>query len=475
MAQIPIPLGPASDKARQHQGGGAVLTNCYVERTEGGKTGYSINTRPRLKLFSDIEGGGPCRGAVAIGSNVLYVVSGEGLFKVGSGGGAVRIGTVMGQLPVIMTVNRKAPNKQIAITADTHNYVVENDVVSEVTDLDLPSGVHSNCYINGRTVYGIADGTFYLSAENDSGSVNALDFAEAERESDEGVRVFSWGEDFWYFGTRSLEIFRTTGDAFPFAPLLGAGRSDGGGCAAKYSVSGASDMVVWVNDYFNVVASSGGQPQRISTHEVDRDIARAMALGLKDEITGFSYDVEGHLFYYLRCPLWCWKHDFATGFWFKVTSYLSDTFRCGHYVSAFSKDLLLDVTEGKIYEYSLSTRDDAGEPCVMAIETGPVAAFPDGYVCNSLKLDVMRGVGVATEDDHAKDPKIILSVSRDGGMTWGREYLNSAGMQGKYSAEVRFNRLGSCSGAGMAFKISMPEPVERAVFQAVADVSPLRN
>lgn len=476
MARVPIPLGPASDKAKARQGGGPMITNGYVEKTEGGKTGFTVNCRPRLRLFGDIGDGKGIRGATLL-NNAIYLVAGERAYKVNSSGVGTDLGIVLGQKTVTMSINRKSPNRQITITADTENYIIENDVLTEVTDADLPSGVHSNCNSNGFTVYGITDGLAYSSAENDSGNINGLAFSEAERSSDAGVRVFEYGEDWWYWGERTREIFRfiATSDPFPFEPLLGAGLSDGAGLAARFSPAILGSFVAWVNDYHQVVLSGGGSPEKISTHEVDRDIERAMKLGYADNITGFAYDSEGHQFYVLRSPLWCWAFDLATGFWYPFKSYLSDTFKCGHYVYAFNKDLICDVTDGKIYELTFDVQEDDDEPCIMEIETSTLNAFPDGYICDALHLDVQRGVGEAEGAAHTQDPMVLMTVSRDGGMTWGREYRRSAGRQGKYSKDIRFNSLGACGGAGMAFKFSFPEPVVRAVFQTAADVRQLSN
>ena len=55
-------------------------------------------------------------------------------------------------------------------------------------------------------------------------------------------------------------------------------------------------------------------------------------------------------------------------------------------------------------------------------------------------------------------------------MTYGTEYQQSMGAQGKWKTNIRYNRLGYTRGAGLTFELRSPEPVERAVFQAFADV-----
>lgn len=474
MTLIPVPLGPQSDKAKSLQGGGARLTNCYVEKTDGGKTPYAIYTRPRLKAFADTNVGMPCRGAIVTG-NLLYVVTGEYLYSITSGGAATLIGTVLGQKPVTMSVNRHTPAVEITITADTKNYVCTGGVLSEVTDSDLPTGVTSNCYINGRTIYGISDGRHYWSDDEASTSINALNFAEAEREADAGVRVFTVGEDFWHFGERTREIIRYTGNtASLFEPLTGAGQGQGDGCGARFSVASIGGVVYWVNDQKKVVASTGGKAQVVSDNDVSRDIESALAVGKADEITGFGVSTQGHDFYFLRCSLWCWMLDIGEGLWFRQDSYQSDTFRIGGALEAFNKTLALDWTDSKIYELSYDVEDDDGDPCIFKIETSPLNAYPDGYICDALHVDIQRGTSLVTGDSYQTDAELMLNVSRDGGMVFGNTMTRPIGRTGEYTRAVRFNRLGSSIGTGMSFRLSCSAPVERAIFQAVADVRKLK-
>lgn len=476
MPRIPVPLGPHSDKAKQRQGGGATLVNCYVEATEGGKTAYSINTDPGLLLFSTVAAGIAGRGIEKVGNN-FYAVVGEKVYKISSNGTTTNLGTILGQKPVIISVNRKSPNAQITITADTKNYYLENDILTEITDPDLPAGVHSNCYLNGRTIYGVVDGRAFCSADNDTSSISALAFSEAERDSDQGTRVFAFGEEWWYFGERSLEIFRDdpTDTDFPFSPLLGAGQGKGAGCIAKHSVAICNGTPMWVSDEKTVVRAGGGYvPEKISTNEIDRDIEASAADGSLDQITGFALEMEGHKFYFLRSPTWCHVYDATTGLWRRKADYLGDTWRGAFYVYAFNKHLVLDADDGLIYEYTFDAADDNGEPLIPKIITSPLNAFPDGYTCDAFHLDVQSGVGRAGAAAHIEDPQVLLRVSRDGGMVFGREYRRSAGEQGKWGKQIRFNRLGKTNGRGMVFEIRLPEPVDRAVFQAAADVRKLR-
>lgn len=471
MARIPVPIGPTSDKAKSRQGGGSTLVNCYAERTEGGKSEFCIITDPGLTLFSEMAS--PLRGIYVL-NNSFYVLSGENLYSLTSTGIQTLRGTILGSAPVIWSTNRKAPNNQVTVTSDTKNYYIENNVVFEITDPDLPAGVHSNCYLNGMTIYGINDGRMFWSDNNQTESIDALNFTEAERSADKGMRVFTNGDEVWYWGESSLEIFHDTGNsALRLEPQQNLSQGEGAGTPCKNSIAIVDSSVFWVSDAHLVVRGAPYFPQRVSNHEVERDIDVAIAAGFSNEIIGFAWSTEGHQFYHLRCPLWCHVYDTATSTWHRKENHNGASWRNAFYTLAFNKHLVGDFTSGKVYDYAFAAKDEAGDPLTTKIISSIVHDFPNGMICDALHVDVQAGVGTLAPPAHAQAPMLLLRVSRDGGMTYGTEYQQSLGAQGKWKTNVRFNRLGHARGSGMTFELRNPEPVERAFLQAYADVRSL--
>jgi hypothetical protein len=473
MPRVPVQMGPSSEAARSKQGGGTTLVNCYAEKTEGGKSQYSLNTDPGFILFSSISTAG-LRGIFAFENN-FYVLAGEKLYSVSSAGVATQIGVVLGSAPVIFSINRKSPNNQITITADTKNYYVENNVLAEITDPDLPGGIHSNCHLNGMTVYGQNDGRLFWSDDNSTQNINALNFTEAELSADKGRRVFTNGSEVWYWGFESLEIFSDTGSVtLRLEPNQSVAQGKGAGCVAKNSVAILDSTVFWVSDARLVVRGNPYVPLRVSNHAVERDIERAIAADYNNEMVGFAWEQQGHQFYHLRCPLWCWVYDASNQTWHKKQSYGETTWDGAFYAFAYGKHLIGSAVTGKVYEYTFAANDEDGSPLVTKILTSVVHDFPNGLICDALYIDIQSGTGRPTTAAHAVDPQINLRVSRDGGETFGTEYQQPLGQQGAWQTNIRFNRLGHCRGGGMVFEIASPEAVERAVFQAFADVRRLK-
>lgn len=76
--------------------------------------------------------------------------------------------------------------------------------------------------------------------------------------------------------------------------------------------------------------------------------------------------------------------------------------------------------------------------------------------CNVLELLPQPGVGLIS--GQGEDPQVMLSISRDGGQTWGTERWVSAGEQGQYKKRVRWLRNGRYRN-GVA-KIVVSDPVD---------------
>lgn len=468
---VDIPLGPQSDPGRSSGAGTSLLINCFAEQLTGGKVPYAIYSDMGLRNFVDIGGLGALRGLFALG-NLLYAVSGEKLYRLTSVGAKTELGTIVGQFPVIWSVNRKVPDPQITIISDTKRYTLTGSTLAEMADPDLPAGVHSATFLQGRTIYGLNDGRFYPSAVNDSTNIDAGIFGEAEFSADNGVRVFTNGEELWYFGSQSLQPFRPTGRASsPFDPLQGSASGKGAGALSKYPVVMFDNTPHWVTDTCVVARADGYAARRVSNHAVEIDIQAAKDAGVADQIMGFEWSREGHWFYQLCLPNATWVLDAATQLWHKKQSYLRNRSKYKFLVEAFDKILVGEDGGTKIYEMTAEARDEAGEPLITAVQSGIVAGFPNGGIIDAIWIDCDMGVGLGT-DPHSADPQLILEITKDGGREWTSPRMRPLGATGHYRGRVRFNRLGEFGTQGFACRFSCSAPVNRAIFQAKALVRP---
>lgn len=135
-------------------------------------------------------------------------------------------------------------------------------------------------YINGYIIVVIAqgfdvNGRFYWIRPG-AVIIEALDFATAERSPDPVHSVRVYGDQIWFLGSSTTEIWYPTGDADnPFqrsqGRLFDRGVWEGSDLELKDSV-----ILVDVLDG-TVYKISGAGPKRISTHSIEERIRKAMA------------------------------------------------------------------------------------------------------------------------------------------------------------------------------------------------------
>ena len=95
-------------------------------------------------------------------------------------------------------------------------------------------------------------------------------------------------------------------------------------------------------------------------------------------------------------------------------------------------------------------------------------------IVTALELVMNNGSAkVAADDSPAKNPKVMLQVSADGGRTWSNELWAYAGQVGQYSWRTRWNNLGR--GARFAFRVRMSDPCNFEIATAYISYIPCGN
>lgn len=466
MPTIKIPLGPGSDPARAKVMGEPVQINAFAEASENGKAPYALYTDAGLTAYVTISASGTTRGLFVIGTT-LYTVVNEALYSVSLSGVATLIGTVLGNNPVIVAVNKKAGTPQAAIVADSVVYTLEGNTLVVFADADLPSQIHSCTFLDGYTVFGTISGRMYITGLNDH-TVDALDYTTAEGDPDNGVRVFTSGRDLIYFGEKSAEVYTNTGNTdFPFERLGGGFVPVG--CKSKYTPCTFDNSVMWLDHLCRVVRLENYTVKRVSNHGVERDIQRTVDAGRAAEIEAFTYTEGGHEFYQISGPDWTWVYDAATQKWHPKQSHGSTRSKMRHYIRHNDRHVVGDNNAGKLYLMSMAAYDEAGGHLVTTIRTPVVSEPGTGILWDSLIIDAQMGMGRGT-DTHSANPKLSLRWSDDGYQTWKGPRERDLGALGRYGGRIQFNDLGSSSVQGRAYEISISAPISRCVVSAHAVV-----
>jgi hypothetical protein len=426
------------------------LVNIYAEEGTG-KARIRLTGVPGLSLFSTI-GAAPVRG-MAIHDDELYVVT-NNLYRVDSVGTATDLGAIQGAGIVYMA----SSGTELGIAGDGYIYAYGSSL-QLVGDTDAPNALTMD-YLDGYHIFSDGTGSFYISALYDVGDHDALDFASAESNPDNIIRVFVDHRELILFGHATTEIWVNTGDAdFPFERQPGA-IAEKGICGPN-ACARLDNSVVWV-DHDGIVRRMGAgyAPQRISTHRVER----AIAAGDLANIEAFAFAMEGHEFFVITVPdSGTWIYDAATSAWHERESFGEGRWRARGYAKCYGKHLVGDFDSGKIYELDPDTHTENGAILLSEVIFPPLTSESKRFRAHKVTLDAEHG-----ETPSNGESEVRLDLSDDG-TEWRTTGYASLGATGNRKARTIWRRLGQHRDLHLRFRIS--DPVRRTFYSAFAEVS----
>lgn len=469
MGRIAIPLVGGAYSHRNLTFDAQVCRNLYPELGGGQSKGKAaLLRRPGLLQFVTLEEGtGAIRGMYATSTERLFAVRGTALVEVSSLGGE----TLRGSLSTTFGLVSLTDNGIDLVIADgTSGYTLTlaTNVLAVIADADYPDASPVLNFIDGY-IFGFdpdatALGTFQHSDLNSATNWLSTDIYVAEGVPDRLVSQIANGREVWLFGSQSFECWYNTGDVTrTWARIPGAFGEVG--CASTHSVAKIAGSVLWLGaskeGHAVVYRSNGYSALRISTHPIETNIASFSDIS---DAIGFTYQQEGHQFYVLSFQTGnrTWVYDLTTDEWHEWAYRNTETGNPGRHRAichAFfnGKNYVGDYADGRIYELSLSTYTDDGDPIVCERSFPHFEDKKQRLFWHSLQIDFETGVGLTT--GQGSDPQVQLCWSDDGGRTWSNWHNKDIGRIGEYSARVKWNRLGQSRTRVYSIRVSDPVPV----------------
>ncbi len=120
---------------------------------------------------------------------------------------------------------------------------------------------------------------------------------------------------------------------------------------------------------------SGYTPVRISTHDVERDLAAAAAID-PTAIEASVHLVAGHACWVVSMPTRTWVFDLTTGQWHERASHEAARWRGSCSVKAFGRWLVGDTKGTSLLSVTETALDEVGSPLRFRVESLPSQAFP---------------------------------------------------------------------------------------------------
>ena len=220
------------------------------------------------------------------------------------------------------------------------------------------------------------------------------------------------------------------------------------GCSSRGSIATYKGRMAFLastsDGSTSFMSTRGAAPTVFSTSSIEEILQ-----GLADpfDCRAIFYEINGHEFYQANFTTdnITLTYDFTTNRWYTFKTkdsnrHVANThsfFNEKHYLGAYNSQ--------KIYEMNASTYDFDGEhmPCARITqnffdETNKLIKI------TKIELDCRSGVGLDGLTDFApnKNPRVYLSVSRDGGVTYGNKVGRSTGRIGDFYARPRWYQMG---------------------------------
>lgn len=343
-------------------------------------------------------------------------------------------------------------------------YDLQTNVLTQITFLD--GKATTGGFINGYfLVFDLRTGTVYQSDLYDGTVFDPANFFQRNVQADNwnGMFVASWGQIFLP-GTKTRDYYYNAGTfPIPFAPAQSGIQTEG--CAATFSICEVGAKICWLGTTaeggYKVYAAGGYEAQPISSKALEFALSRNTQAEIS-AATAESYSDQGHDFYLLTVGNVTWTFDFATNMWHQrrtftdAVSGVLGAWRARWHCFGFNKHLWLDANTGVVYESDIAFPNDVDGLLIQRQRTSPSVCLAN-QVLDIGEFELKMQVGVGNPNAPGDFPTILLEISYDGGMTWGRQRAASVGRTGQYGLRVRWQSNGS--GRDVAFRVTMSDPI----------------
>lgn len=438
-----------------------------AQQNQKTKSPYILQSFYGLKEWSNPNLQGICRGQIS-NQGVLYRVIGNTLYQVLSGGEHTSLGTISGSNRCIFS----SMGSQIIVNNGSGIvYVWDGERLQQNTDENLgsPNGA---TVLNNQAIYDSGTGQgFDVSDVGKPLTINGVNNAQAESESDALVIPYAFRETLYLFGDKTIELWWNSGQGNPpFDKIQGAVIKMG--LEAKYSVADNPDYIFFLgtdNQFHTLTGGASSVDTPISTPAMAKIIE---GYSVKNDCIGWTMQLEGQWFYVATFPTEdvTWVYPIG-GEWFEWGSSLHGRIRANSYVNIFGKHLVGDFESGKLYELDAETYTDADEEIIRTRISAPIHGGlfkQDGKEFEINELEILLQTGVGVVSGQGSDPFLMIAVSRDGGRTFGTERFLRVGKMGE-RMKVRAKNFGRFEN-DCVIRVRVSDPIYWAIYNAKADV-----
>lgn len=400
------------------------------------------------KIYDNKSGMGVGRGIYNSSSyNALFVVIGNNVYRISRGTNVELLysNITFSDAPVYIAENN---NGEIIFCDGSFkgfkifNYVKQ--LWHEVETVFVP------VYVEFQDGYFIAAGkdssTWYLSDLNDGTKWNPQKSMNMSTSPDSimaAIKLPSRGGQLFIFGKDSTESWVDVGSRiFPYQK--NTGYSIDYGCSSAETIAYSEEVVVWLatNKHSNptIMYSTGGEAIPITTDGISYILS---SMKCPEKSFAFLFKQDGHLFYQITFPdpsdNITLLYDFLTKKFFNITDSKHD-FHPSRDIELFDgKYYFISYKDGNIYELS-------GDYTVYDNELIPRSRITGTFRLNDSSSFIVNNLTFYCEQGQNVDTsRIDLSISRDGGTSYGNDTYYNFSPHGIRENKLMFRNLGRCN------------------------------
>ncbi|WP_157220623.1 hypothetical protein [Flavisphingomonas formosensis] len=365
-----IPLGLQSYERQTSFAPPVELVNFYIEADQSQSEPSQVNRLQRPGLAPFTTAAGPVRALYqqdGVQGGQSFAVASDSLQTVAADGSVSDLGTVADDGK---SAKFAAAFDKLAVASGGKLYFLSGSTLTEVAIPDSDTDPENRfardiCDLNNYIVMICPDGRFFWINPGES-TIDPLDFATAESSADGLVACASLIGELYLFGSSSVEVWQSTGNAdLPFQRA--AGRNFSKGCMHRDTVKSLDNTLFWLGDN-GVVYRSSSVPMRVSNHGIEERIAKRSG-----DPSALTITYGGHEFYVLKIPgEGSFAYDVESKSWSEFASTGFTEFRPSHALNLASGILLGDAHSGKIWTFDDTRGDDDGEVMLRKV-TGTVS------------------------------------------------------------------------------------------------------
>lgn len=474
---IPIATGFYEDESRPIASQQCINWVPVVPETNA-LSGAQLKGTEGLTLFAT-NGSNNNRGAHVMNS-IAFFVNGNSLFRVNSDGTSNDLGTISGIGRVSMADN--GTQLCIVVPGSTGYIFTESpDTLTEITDPDFFSlGPSNQVEYKDSFFIHIASDKFFISALNDGLVYGALDFGTAEVDPDDNTAVHVNRNILYIGGNETIEPFQNIGGAgFPFQRIQGGVIQKG--IKAKFSVVDYDNSFVFLgggtNEQPAIWRFTGSSAVKISTQAIDNVIGNETDAAL-EAVFATTHAVDGRYFvcFHFSTTTFCYDATASASLqkpvWHERQSRdpqgSANRWRAVSVIKAYGRILVGDRFSGRVGVLDKDATTEYGTLIDRDVTTGPLQNNGLSFFISKIEATTQSGVGNTI--DPGQDPLITLSISKDGGNTFGNEKARSLGKKGEYNRRQIWRKTGGRIPRFAMIKLSVSDPVTPVIIKLEANI-----